>query len=201
MFGRRRSARNHRQRLLDELVESYGHLKLAAGHVAGGAAEKVTPSYDRARDVAVRSWSTTRSSFPQLSEQLRLGAAQARREKKDPNRKWPILFGLLAAGVAVGALGAMVARRRAAAQWDEYQPLPDVEEASFATEKGTSSTSKKVTAGAAAVADSVSSGVGKIAETLHEKTARHGASARPVDSTDTFAPFADESDSAKNAHP
>lgn len=59
VFGRNKPERTQTEQLLDELTESYGHLKLAAGHVAGGAAEKLTPPYDKARNVAARRWTTT----------------------------------------------------------------------------------------------------------------------------------------------
>ena len=78
-------------------------------------------------------------------------------------------MGLLAAGAAVGAAGAIVARRRrAAAEWDDYDPMTAMDEAQYGGEKP--SPGKKVTAGAASVADSVSSQAGKLADTLHEKS-------------------------------
>jgi hypothetical protein len=168
VFGRNQQ-RSHAQQLVDELNESIGHLKLAAAHVAGGTAEKLTPTYDRAHDVANRGWSTTRDAFAPLYEQIREGAANARKEYQvTANKKrWPMLVGLLAAGAAVGAAGAVVARRRrSAAQWDEYEPMPAVTGTSYGSE---AHGGHKVAAGAASVADSVSSGAGKIAETLHER--------------------------------
>ena len=202
MFGRKR-ARTHTEQLLDELAESYGHLKMAAGHAAGGAAEKVTPPYDRARNVAARGWYTTKDAFTPLYEQMKDGAANARKEYQVSKKKrWPALFGLLAAGAAVGAVGAMVARRRrAASQWDSYEPLPAIDDLGYGSdESGKMSPAKKVTAGAASVADSVSSGAGKIADSLHEKSGRS-------DNKGTFAPFADEGSedasksNAKNTNP
>jgi hypothetical protein len=233
VFGRKKPSRSHRQRLVDELTESYGHLKLAAGQVAGGAAEKVTPTYDRARDAAVRSFVQTLSP---LYEQIKDGAAIARREQHPPKRKWPILVGLLAAGAAVGAAGAMIARRRrAAAQWDDYEPLPSVDDLSYGADTATAGgASKKVTAGAASVAESLSAGAGKIAESLSEKSGRSsgtssgssaasgsgssgsgsaasgssasgssGSSDKSGKAKGTFAPFAEEGESAnsKNARP
>ena len=86
------------------------------------------------------------------------------------------LIGLLAAGAAVGAAGAMFARRRraAAAQWNQYEPgIDDIAFADAATDVGdgvVAATTKKVAAGAAAVAESVSTQAHKLADTLHEKT-------------------------------
>lgn len=184
MFGRKELARTHKRKLLDELTESYGHLKLAAGHAAGGAAEKVTPTYDKARLVASRGWHTTKDAFNPLYSQVKEGAANARKETQvSKKNRWPALVGLLAAGAAVGAAGAMVARRRriSTTQWDEYEPLPTPEEPAYGStadsakdrvSAATSSATKKVTEGAASVADSVSTQAGKIAETLHEKAER-----------------------------
>ena len=168
VFGRRQEQRSHRQQLMDELMESYGHLRLAAAHVAGGTAEKLTPTYDRAQGAANRGWSTTRDAFAPLYEQMREGAANARKEHEVHKKKrWPVLVGLLAAGAAAGAAGAVVARRRQAAeQWDEYDPMPAVSGTSYGSD---ANVGHKVTSGAASVADSVSSGAGKIADTLHER--------------------------------
>ena len=162
MFGRSKPSRTHTQQLWDELMESYGHLKLAAGHAAGGAAERVTPSYDRARDVASRRWNTTLDTFSPLYDQMREGAANARKEKQlSKRKKWPLMIGLLAAGTAAGAVGAMVARRRrAAAQWDEYEPLPAIDDLGYGGGESTPTAGKTVPAGAASVADGVSNQAG-----------------------------------------
>jgi hypothetical protein len=195
VFGRRQAKRTHKQQLMEELMESYGHLRLAAGHVAGGAAEKVTPAYDRARSMATDRWGTTKESLAPLYEQVREGAANARKEIRvsKKRKKWPIVVGILAAGAAAGACGAMVARRRrAAAQWDEYDPVPPLDEAGYGTEK----VSKKMTAGAAAVADSVSSGAGKVADSLHNK-GRSGR--RDANEPGPFAGFSEESEATRNS--
>jgi cytoskeletal protein RodZ len=174
---------------------------------------------------ASKRWHTTRGTLSPLYEQVRQGTTHARKDKHVPRKKWPVLIALLAAGATVGATGAVIARRRrAAAQWDEYEPLPAIDEPSYGA--GISSASKKVTAGAASVADSVSNQAGKLAESLHEKSARtspaspaggsatsggstksggsasSGGSAASGGSPNTsspsgaFAPFADEADEA-----
>ena len=136
MFGRSKS-RTHSEQLMDELSQSYGHLKMAAAHAAGGAAERVTPSYDKARVMAARRWNTTKGTFSPLYDQIREGAANARgtngrREPEMKRNKWPVVIGLVAAGAAAGAAGAMIARRRrVAAQWDEYDPMPSLEESPY----------------------------------------------------------------------
>lgn len=200
VFGRKDS-RTHTDELLHELTESYGHLKLAAGHAAGGAAEKLTPPYDKARNTTSRGWRSTRNAFAPIYEQMRDGAANARRGAELPdkrNRSWPVLVSLLAAGAAVGAAGAMIARRRRAAQqWDEFEPDELLEEPGYgrhespdavsaagdlaesAAEKASSTAAtatKKMTAGAAAVASTVSTQAGKLAERLSDAASSSGTS-------------------------
>jgi len=197
VFGRSKS-RTHSEQLMDELSQSYGHLKMAAAHAAGGAAERVTPSYDKARVMAARRWNTTKGTFSPLYDQMREGAANARgtngrREPEMKRNKWPVVIGLVAAGAAAGAAGAMIARRRrVAAQWDEYDPMPSLEESPYGEHK--SSTSQRVTAGAASVADSVSAQAGKLADNLHERS-------RPGTPDNTFAPFAEPEETPKASKP
>jgi hypothetical protein len=169
VFGRK-PPRTQTEQMMDELAESYSHFKQAAGHVAGGTAQKLTPTYDRARNAALRSWSTTRDAFSPLYLQMQEGAANARREREvSKKNRWPALVGLLAAGAAVGAASAMVVRRRrAASQWDGYEPLPEATEGPYGESKVSTATSK-VSAGAASVAESVSTQAGKLAESLQEK--------------------------------
>jgi hypothetical protein len=192
---------------LDELTQSYDHLKLAAAHAAGGAAERFTPGYDRARVVASRRWNTTKGALSPLYEQIRDGAANARREQEMKRNKWPVVIGLVAAGAAAGAAGAMIARRRrAAAQWDEYEPMPSLEESPYA-DTGAKATGHRVTAGAASVADTVSSQAGKIADKMHEKARSSGTSGMtgrtpsgaPSTGEGTFAPFAEPEEPVKPA--
>jgi hypothetical protein len=191
VFGRKNS-RTHREQLIDELNESYGHLKLAAGHAAGGAAESITPTYDRARNVAARGLVSTRTAFEPLYTQVREGASQARERAmtRKPNRG-PMLIGLLAAGAAVGAAGAIVARRRrAASQWDEYEPLGELEPGYLPSDRMPSSSKpsakEKVSQGVAAAAEGVAQKAGKVADSLRSSSAGSAADT-VVDKTTTAA--------------
>jgi hypothetical protein len=221
VFGRGKPQMTHRQQLLDELGQSYGHLKLAAGQLAGGTAEKITPPYDRARNVASRGWGSTRDAFAPIYAQMRDGAANARQEVMvvDKRNRWPMFMGLLAAGAAVGAAGALVSRRRKAAQqWDEFEPALPLDEAGFpitgptgAEPKGStkdvyagprakdkmSSATKKAAAGAATVAESVSAQADKLADSLHEKASRPAGSG--TGSTAVETPAASEEKTEKTA--
>jgi hypothetical protein len=136
----------------------------------------MTPPYDKARTVASRGWGTTRDAFAPLYGQIRDGAANARRGyvvvEEQKKSRWPMLLGLLAAGAAVGAVGAVAARRRrAAAEWDEYEPLGGID-SGYGMPETKGSTKSKLTEGAASVAGSVSSGAGKLADSLHNKSSR-----------------------------
>jgi hypothetical protein len=178
MFGRGKPSPTEKEQLLNELAQSYGHLKLAAGHVAGGTAEKVTPSYDKARNAASRGWSTTKGAFAPLYEQIQQGATNARREyivAEKRKSRWPMLMGLLAAGAAVGAAGAMVAKRRRAATWEEFEPMPEDDEFGYGTADSTPS-SHKVSQGAASVADKLSAQAGKVADSMQSKASRNSSS-------------------------
>lgn len=181
-----RNTRSHSQQVKDELTQSYEHLMLAAGHAAGGAAEMMTPPYDKARTVATRGWGTTRGALGPLYEQIRDGAANARKgngnvvvvETRKKSR-WPMLAGLLAAGAAVGAAGAIAARRRrAASEWDEYEPLGGIDSGYGMGESKGSATSK-LSKGAASVAGSVSSGASKLADSLHSRSGKAGETMSP----------------------
>jgi hypothetical protein len=152
--------------MVAELGRSYGHLRRAAGHAADGAVQGL----GRAR-------STTSAAISPLYDQIREG--RFRRETKFMKTKMMGtksrlgLVGLLAAGAVVGAVGAMFARRRRTiSHFHQYDPgIDDIGFADSAAETGPlSATTKKVAAGAAAVAGTVSSQAGKIAETLHERT-------------------------------
>ncbi len=176
MLWSRKVRRTHREQLMDELTQSYGHLRMAAGQLAGGAAEHLTPQYDRARQAANRGLGTTKQTFTPLYEQVRHGAFNARKETVVAKKsRWPMLVGLLAAGAAAGAAGAMAARRRRAAmaEWDEYEPLGGLE-TSYGSSDMKNSATKKLSDGAASVAGSVSAGAGKLADSLH-RTGKPGS--------------------------
>ena len=185
MFGRRKP-RTQSQQLVDELTQSYGHLRMAAAHVAGGTAEQVTPAYDRARVAAARGWNTTRGAFSPLYEQMREGAANARREQEGSASKWPVVVGILvAAGAAAGAAGAMIARRRrVAAQWDEYDPMPTLDDSPYGEGRGSRRPARRSPRARPRWRSASPAQAGKLADSLHEK-------ARPAPpSSDRRRPFA-----------
>jgi hypothetical protein len=133
---RRRQATTHRRQMTNELVESFNHLRLAASHGASGTANLIGPRYEQAKRSAT---SAKKSAGPSVRRANRATAAavmplaivvgrNARKgrakvlRQETSTRRWPmVLGGLLAAGAAVGAAGAVIARRRANRdQWEEY---------------------------------------------------------------------------------
>jgi hypothetical protein len=191
VIGRGRFRRSHRQRVLKELARSYGHLRAAAGHAATGAADRLTTPYGTARTIAAQSWSTTKGAISPLYDQVREGAATARKERrmaKMKKRRWPVFAGLLAAGAAVGAAGAMIARRRraTAAQWNDFEPIAGIDDidsdfsergipdrdisetgagVGHRISSGAAAVASKISTGAAAAADRIASAAGRTAET------------------------------------
>jgi hypothetical protein len=130
---RRRQAQTHRRQMRNELVESLNHLRLAASHGASGTANYLGPRYDSARSsvkstagpgVRKANKATAAAVMPlaiAIGRNARKGKAKVTRQQTS-TRRWPVLLGgLLAAGAAVGAAGAVIARRRANRdQWEEY---------------------------------------------------------------------------------
>jgi hypothetical protein len=140
----RRQVRTHSELMRDELSEGFGHLWQAAAHAAGGIGATVGPKWDSARehlpartgsmrDAAAHGWESTLAAFVPIMEAARTGAATAtrkaqkarkkamKRESGRSRRRATILVGLLTAGAAAGAAGALMARRRNRAKWDEYE--------------------------------------------------------------------------------
>ncbi|OLB64324.1 MAG: hypothetical protein AUI10_11635 [Actinobacteria bacterium 13_2_20CM_2_72_6] len=128
-----------------ELNEGLDHLRQAAAHAAGGMGAAVGPKWDsakghlpptigKARYLAANGIDTTMAAFAPLLEAARTGAETATKKARKAGKykagtkesgmsrkRTTMLVGLLAAGAAAGAAGAMVARRRNRAKWDEYE--------------------------------------------------------------------------------
>lgn len=132
-----------------ELGESLGHFLQAATLAAGGvgatvgprvyaAREAVSPTAAKVRNSAANGWASTMTAFAPLAVAAVDGARQAgtvagkarshnmksmrKKHSRRSGRRWPRLAGLLAAGAAMGAAGAITMRRRQQQQWDEYDP-------------------------------------------------------------------------------
>jgi hypothetical protein len=215
VLGRRKAPRSRGRpirghQIVDELGQSYGHLKLAAGHAATDAATAlgrwrsttstaISPLYDQIHIGGLREPTTERGTSEAEATPKRhrepTSEAEAtprgfRKETRMTKRKnrWG-LIGLLAAGAALGAVGAMFARRRrATSAWNQYAPgVDDIGFADLHAESGgrLATTTKKVADRAAAMAETVSTQAGRIAETLHERSA--GPSSGPTATTQVFS--------------
>lgn len=134
MFGFSKKTRSEMMRA--ELGESWDHFLSAATHAANGVGQTVGPRATRFKGAASTGWSSTTAALAPLAVAYREGAADAtatalklkkkaekgKKGKSVSNRRTGMLLGLLAAGVALGAAGALVVRRRRQQQWSEYDP-------------------------------------------------------------------------------
>ncbi|MFD0741184.1 hypothetical protein ACFQ1L_03890 [Phytohabitans flavus] len=147
-FARRNQTRS--QLVKAELGESFDHFMQAATHAAGGVGETMGPKaadgMQRVRDGASHGWESTLAALGPLAAAAAEGAREAgrttkragrsagragaakmravtpKRESRTSRRRWPMLAGLMVAGAAMGATGALVMRRRKLQQWQEYDP-------------------------------------------------------------------------------
>lgn len=129
MLGFSRKTRGELMR--QELGTSWEHFLQAASHAANGVGSSIGPRATRMRLAAGRGWD---SAIAPLAAAYREGAADARaaalklskkskygrKEKGMSGKRVGMLVGLLAAGAAVGAAGALVMRRKKRQKWSEY---------------------------------------------------------------------------------
>ncbi|MEJ3742447.1 hypothetical protein WEI85_04015 [Actinomycetes bacterium KLBMP 9797] len=138
VFGKGRRT-THAQLVRTELGESFDHLRQAAAHAATGVGEKVGP---RAADGVHRMKDFSYSigtQTPLVKNSLR------KKEPRMSRKRWPMLAGLLAAGAALGAAGALVMRRRKQQQWQEYDPTQAIEPTQADFDKATLAPADPVT--------------------------------------------------------
>lgn len=147
--------KTHSQLVKAELGESFDHFMQAATHAAGGVGATMGPKaadgMTRVRETASHGWESTMAALAPLAAAAAEGAREAglstkragrkarragarkmravtpKRESRMSRNRWPMLAGLLAAGAAVGAAGALVMRRRKQQQWQEYEPSQTME--------------------------------------------------------------------------
>lgn len=130
-----------------ELGESFDHFMQAATHAAGGVGATMGPKaadgVQRVRESASHGLESTMAALAPLAAAAAEGAREAtkragskartagaskmraashKKESQMSRKRWPMLAGLLAAGAAVGATGALVMRHRKQQQWQEYEP-------------------------------------------------------------------------------
>jgi len=124
------------EKMRSELGESWEHFLAAATLAANGVGKSVGPRATAVKTATARSWESTAAALAPLAAAYREGAADAtaatlklkkkaekgKKGKSVSNKRTGMLIGLLAAGVALGAAGALVVRRRRQQQWSEYEP-------------------------------------------------------------------------------
>jgi len=169
MWGYHKRTRGELMR--SELGESWDHFLAAATHAANGVGKSVGPRATILKGAAVRGWDSTASTLAPLAVAYREGAADAtaaalklrkrsqssKKEKSVSNRRTGMLIGLLAAGAALGAAGALVVRRRRKQEWSEYEPTGALE---------------SMSADARAMADQTSGRTGSTMDKLAHRTSK-----------------------------
>ncbi|MEV6526065.1 hypothetical protein PT931_00495 [Longispora urticae] len=116
MLGLGRKTLSRGEQISSELGECRDHLRGVASLIAEGAAEKLAPRVDQARDLV-----SPRVERAREAALHGLESATARLGGKRRSR-WPLLVGVLGVGVVAGAAAALVMARRNA-RWDEYEPV------------------------------------------------------------------------------
>lgn len=122
MFSLGQRRRTHGQIARAELGESFDHLRQAATHAATGMSETLGPLAAAAATNARHAGDTARRATAK-----NLKVMTRKKEPRMSRKRWPMMAGLLAAGAAVGAVGALVMRRRRRHEWEEYDPTQAIE--------------------------------------------------------------------------
>jgi hypothetical protein len=107
-----------------EFGAGMGHLWLAATHGADSVSSQVRPRLNAVRTVTlVPLVAAVRAGTAEAGKVGRKAGAKAPRTRgsKMDSKRTKLLAGLLVAGAAAGVTGALVARRRSRAGWEEYE--------------------------------------------------------------------------------
>lgn len=156
MFGSgRRPAKTRSELFRDELGETFDHLRQAASHGADTVSTAVRPRMSAAKTMAV---GTAAGAAARMAAARRQGGDMAgkanpmmrrkkRKQEMAQRRRGRRLAGLLAIGAAVGAVGALVGRRRRQGTWEVYDtstrpPQKPVEMSSSGQQSGSLSASQ-----------------------------------------------------------
>ncbi len=197
---------------------SLGNVKDTAMNKTTTARDVVMPVAGRVSNVATQGWDSTVAAFAPLADRARQASEHGtkldakRRNKRDGKAPKVVaistttetettthtgLYALLATGVAVGAAGALVARRRTRAKWAEYEPGSLRSDASSFIDAGATSKSfgdrstdldvdddsvRTVSKAVSKTKDQAKSAVDTIRQKIHEATAK------PMDETSMDRP-------------
>lgn len=144
----RRDAKTRQELVQAEFGQSRDHFRQATQHAASGMGaalgprlsdakvkivsvrERVGPGTSKVSNMASQGWTSTVAVLSPIADAARDGHAKSVKlpatkggKSNGEGRRTPVgLLSLVAAGAAIGAAGALVARRRNRARWAEYQP-------------------------------------------------------------------------------
>lgn len=155
MFGRRQ-VKTHNAMMREEFTEGVDHLRLAAAHAAGSAAGMIAPRLDVVRERMIEP--TVDKSMDLARDGARRAGTMARqatgkKRERVTTRRWPrMVTGMMIAGAALGAVSALLSRRRQR-RWDEY-----------------GSTAETIAQEARSVADTTRSAASSVKESAKEAT-------------------------------
>jgi hypothetical protein len=118
---RRQQVRSHSDLMREEFGEGFDHLRMAAAHAAGTAAGLIAPRLDIMRERLEPSFDKSKNMARESARRANKVARRATGKKEARMAKrWPMVVGgLMVAGVAAGAVGALLSRRRQR-RWNDY---------------------------------------------------------------------------------
>ncbi|WP_018349091.1 YtxH domain-containing protein [Longispora albida] len=117
MLGLGRKTPTRAEQISSELGEAGSHLKEVAALIAGGAAERLNPRVEQAREMVSPRMDKARGAALHGLENVTVALGGRKRRPA-----WPMLAGALGIGVLAGLAVALVMQRRNA-RWDEYEPV------------------------------------------------------------------------------
>ncbi|MCW2638055.1 MAG: hypothetical protein JWP76_361 [Dactylosporangium sp.] len=184
MFGRRQ-AKTQNAMMREEFGEGIDHLRMAAAHAAGSAAGMMAPRLDMVRERMIEP--TFDKSMDMARDGARRAGTMARRATGNKQattvaNRWPrMVGGLMIAGAALGAVSALLSRRRQR-RWNEY-----------------GSTGNAITEEARSIAESARSTASSMTETAKEKASDVMGQMKGASDTSPPSPGTSESYSSGTA--
>jgi hypothetical protein len=106
----------------EEFGEGFDHLRMAAAHAAGTAAGLIAPRLDTMRERLEPGLDRSKDMARGSARRAKKVARRATGKKKEAGmaKRWPMVVGgMMVAGVALGAVGALLSRRRQR-RWNDY---------------------------------------------------------------------------------